>query len=192
MPTNKEAARVLAHPNGQRCELTQIHNHILLHVVRFGKVFCKTCAVMLALLGLAALAALPTATVSAVLTLIGAIAALNWVCGAWFTLCEWRWPYARHSDRPRLRAGDPQAAQHRPGFERLPGRGSADLPLRQRLCGAGLHPPGATGYPNRHYIDRWYYGRLCIVGWRNNRMTDLPADLAEELCRRWADVEVQL
>ena len=53
MPTNKEAARVLAHPNGQRCELTQIHNHILLHVVRFGKVFCKTCAVMLALLGLA-------------------------------------------------------------------------------------------------------------------------------------------
>ena len=76
MPTNKEAAQVLAHPNGQRCELTQIHNHILLHVVRFGKVFCKTCAVMLALLGLAALAALPTATVSAVLTLIGAIAAL--------------------------------------------------------------------------------------------------------------------
>ena len=73
MPTNKEAAQVLAHPNGQRCELTQIHNHILLHVVRFGKVFCKTCAVMLALLGLAALAALPTATVSAVLTLIGAI-----------------------------------------------------------------------------------------------------------------------
>ena len=71
MPTNKEAAQVLAHPNGQRCELTQIHNHILLHVVRFGKVFCKTCAVMLALLGLAALAALPTATVSAVLTLIG-------------------------------------------------------------------------------------------------------------------------
>lgn len=46
MPTNKEAARVLAHPNGQRCELTQIHNHILLHAVRFGKVFCKTCAVL--------------------------------------------------------------------------------------------------------------------------------------------------
>lgn len=88
MPTNKMTARVLAHPNGQRCELTQIHNHILLHAVRFGKVFCKTCAVMLALLGLAALAALPTATVSAVLTLVGAIAALNWVCGAWFTLCE--------------------------------------------------------------------------------------------------------
>lgn len=38
MPTNKEAARVLAHPNGQRCELTQILNHILLHAVRFGKV----------------------------------------------------------------------------------------------------------------------------------------------------------
>ena len=43
---------------------------------------------VLCLPGLAAMAALPTATVSAVLTLIGAIAALNWVCGAWFTLCE--------------------------------------------------------------------------------------------------------
>lgn len=88
MYQNKEAARVLAHPNGQKRELTQIHNHILLHAVRFGKVFCKTCAVMLALLGLAALASLPAAPVSAVLTLIGATAALNWVCGAWFTLCE--------------------------------------------------------------------------------------------------------
>ena len=80
MPTNKEAARGLAHPNGQRCELTQIHNHILLHAVRFGKVFCKTCAVRLALLGLAAMAALPTATVSAVLTLIGAIALARQIC----------------------------------------------------------------------------------------------------------------
>ena len=62
MPTNKEAAQVLAHPNDQRRELAQIHNHILLHAVRFGKVFCKTGAVMLALLGLAAMAALPTAT----------------------------------------------------------------------------------------------------------------------------------
>lgn len=26
MPTNKEAAQVLAHPNGQRCELTQMPN----------------------------------------------------------------------------------------------------------------------------------------------------------------------
>ena len=45
-------------------------------------------ALLLALLGLAALASLPTTPVSAVLTLVGAIAALNWVCGAWFTLCE--------------------------------------------------------------------------------------------------------
>ena len=42
MYQNKEAARVLAHPNGQRRELTQIHNHILLHAVRFGKV-CWPC-----------------------------------------------------------------------------------------------------------------------------------------------------
>lgn len=55
--------------------------------------------------------------------------------------------------------------------------------------------------PNRHYIDRWYYGRLLIVGWRSNRMTvgwrsnrmtDLPHDLAEELCRKWSSVEVQV
>lgn len=46
--------------------------------------------------------------------------------------------------------------------------------------------------PNRHYIDRWYYGRLLIVGWRSNRMTDLPHDLVEELCRKWSSVEVQV
>lgn len=46
--------------------------------------------------------------------------------------------------------------------------------------------------PNQHYIDRWYYGRLLIVGWRSNRMTNLPHDLAEELCRKWSSVEVQV
>lgn len=46
--------------------------------------------------------------------------------------------------------------------------------------------------PNRHYIDRWYYGRLLIVGWRSNRMTDLPHALAEELCRKWSSVEAQV
>ena len=39
MPTNKEAAQVLAHPNGQRCELTQIHNHILLHLLEIQNSF---------------------------------------------------------------------------------------------------------------------------------------------------------
>lgn len=49
----------------------------------------------------------------------------------------------------------------------------------------------AQALPTRHFDGRWYYGRLLIVGWRSNRMTDLPRNLAEELCRKWAAVEVQ-
>lgn len=85
MTQTKNAAQVLQHPNGQR---ENFYPFILLHLVGFGKYFLKTCAVMLVLLGLAALAALPTAPVSAVLTLVGDLAALNWVCGAWFALSE--------------------------------------------------------------------------------------------------------
>ena len=89
MTANKEAARVLAHPNGQKRELSQTHKTILLHFVRFGKLFTKTCAVALAILGLAAIAGIAEGGGSAaVLVLIGSIAALNGACGAWFSLCE--------------------------------------------------------------------------------------------------------
>lgn len=44
--------------------------------------------------------------------------------------------------------------------------------------------------PNRHYIDRWYYGRLIIVGYKSCRITPLPKDVADTLAQQWADVEV--
>lgn len=56
MSQNKAAAPVLEHRNGQKRELSQTHKNILLHFVRFGKLFAKTCAVTLTLLGLAAFA----------------------------------------------------------------------------------------------------------------------------------------
>ena len=46
MTENKAAARVLEHPNGLECELAKTHKTILLHFVRFGKLFAKTCAVV--------------------------------------------------------------------------------------------------------------------------------------------------
>lgn len=45
--------------------------------------------------------------------------------------------------------------------------------------------------PNRHYGGRWYYGRLLIVGCRNNRLGSLPDELARQLVQQWKDVEVQ-
>lgn len=88
MTENKAAARVLEHPNGQS-ELSQTHKTILLHFVRFGKLFAKTCAVMQALLGLAALAGIAQGGgLAAVLALLGAIVAENWTLGAWFSLAE--------------------------------------------------------------------------------------------------------
>ena len=47
-----------------------------------------------------------------------------------------------------------------------------------------------AAHPPRHYKGRWFYGRLMIVGWRNNRMTDLPKPLAEELLQKFTPVEV--
>lgn len=45
--------------------------------------------------------------------------------------------------------------------------------------------------PCRHYIDRWYYGRLLLVGFQHNRITSLPPDLAQELAAKWENTEVQ-
>lgn len=76
MTENKAAARVLEHPNGQKRELSQTHKNILLHFVRFGKLFAKTCAVMLTLLGLAAFAGAVQGGG------LPAIVADNWALGA--------------------------------------------------------------------------------------------------------------
>ena len=89
MTENKAAARVLEHPNGQKRELSQTHKNILLHFVRFGKLFAKTCAVMLTLLGLAAFAgAVQGGGLPAMLSMLAAIVADNWALGAWFRLNE--------------------------------------------------------------------------------------------------------
>ena len=45
-------------------------------------------------------------------------------------------------------------------------------------------------WPNRHYLDRWYYGRLIIVGYKNCRLIPLPRDLAEQLAEKFVHVEV--
>ena len=50
--------------------------------------------------------------------------------------------------------------------------------------------PAGQDVPNRHYIDRRYYGRLIIVGYKSCRLMPLPKDLAEELAREWAAEEV--
>ena len=50
--------------------------------------------------------------------------------------------------------------------------------------------PAGQDVPNRHYIDRWHYGRLIIVGYKSCRLMPLPEDLAAQMARQWADVEV--
>lgn len=66
-----------------------------------------------------------------------------------------------------------------------------------RMQPFGQHPaallytaPAGQDVPNRHYIDRWYYGRLIIVGYKSCRLMPLPEDLAAQMARQWADVEV--
>ena len=89
MTENKAAARVLEHQNGQKRELSQTHKNILLHFVRFGKLFAKTCAVVLTLLGLAAFAgAVQGGGLPAMLSMLAAIVADNWALGAWFSQNE--------------------------------------------------------------------------------------------------------
>lgn len=89
MTENKAAAPVLEHRNGQKRELTKTHKIILLHFVRFGKLFVKTCAVTLTMLGLAAFAgAVQVGGLPAVLAMLAAIVADNWALSAWFSLDE--------------------------------------------------------------------------------------------------------
>lgn len=70
-----------------------------------------------------------------------------------------------------------------------------DGPVRMRPFGqypAALLYTALAGQdvPNRHYIDRWYCGRLIIVGYKSCRLMPLPEDLAAQMARQWADVEV--
>lgn len=97
MTENKAAAPVLEHRNGQKRELSQTHKNILLHFVRFGKYFAKTCTVTLTLLGLAAFAgAVQGGGLPAVLAMLAAIVADNWAHGSTWT--KRRRTYARNPD----------------------------------------------------------------------------------------------
>ncbi|MGN0975558.1 MAG: hypothetical protein ACI4OL_06105 [Gemmiger sp.] len=55
------------------------------------------------------------------------------------------------------------------------------------LLHAGLN---GQALPCRRYMGRWYYGRLIIVGYKSCRLMPLPEDLAAQMARQWADVEV--
>ena len=68
MPTNKEAARVLAHPNGQRCEIAQprasiVHQTLGTCKVLAAKLALTACGItaMAAIVGLAVGAGAPAA-----------------------------------------------------------------------------------------------------------------------------------
>lgn len=70
-------------------------------------------------------------------------------------------------------------------------------PVKMRPFGrypAALLYTGAQGrdLPNRHYIDRWYYGRLIIVGYKSCRIMPLSQALANQIAQQWADVEVTI
>ena len=36
-----------------------------------------------------------------------------------------------------------------------------------------------------------YYGRLLLIGWRNNTPADVPKALIDDLIKQWRDVEVE-
>lgn len=64
-------------------------------------------------------------------------------------------------------------------------------PIRHRFAALLFVPLRGHALPTRFYDGSWYYGRLLIVGWRNNRMTDLSRNDAEDLARRWNRMEVE-
>lgn len=44
--------------------------------------------------------------------------------------------------------------------------------------------------PCRHYMGQWFYGRLLLVGFRNSKITSLPAELSSQLAAQWKETEV--
>lgn len=66
-------------------------------------------------------------------------------------------------------------------LQRFMGGYAQRCPISNRFAALFYLPQAGQSLPTRHYNGRWFYGRLCLVGWRNARMTDLPMPLAEEL-----------
>lgn len=65
-------------------------------------------------------------------------------------------------------------------------------PIDNKFAALFYLPQAGQSLPTRHYKGRWFYGRLCLVGWRGGSMTDLPKPLAEELLQKFEPVEVTL
>ena len=82
MPTNKEAAQVLAHPNGQRREIAQPRASIVHQTLGT----CKVLAAKLALTasGITAMAAIEGAGEPAAAYLIGSVLVANHAAGVLF------------------------------------------------------------------------------------------------------------
>lgn len=59
-----------------------------------------------------------------------------------------------------------------------------------RCC---TQPPAGQDVPNRHYIDRWYYGRLVIVGYDRQRgsLCRLSKEDEATLTGKWMGVEAE-
>lgn len=75
-------------------------------------------------------------------------------------------------------------------LQRFMGGYAQRCPISNRFAALFYLPQAGQNLPTRHYNGRWFYGRLCLVGWRGGRMTDLPKPLAEELLQKFTPVEV--
>ena len=75
-------------------------------------------------------------------------------------------------------------------LQRFMGGYAQRCPINNKFAALFYLPQAGQSLPTRHYKGRWFYGRLCLVGWRGGRMTDLPKPLAEELLQKFTPVEV--
>lgn len=81
----------------------------------------------------------------------------------------------------------------RPELEQLLGGPFQVHPLA-RSAAALLYVQGeGREFPNRHYIDRWYYGRLVIVGYDRQRgsLCRLSKEDEATLTGKWMGVEAE-
>lgn len=77
------------------------------------------------------------------------------------------------------------------GLQRLLGGNVQCRPFGRYFAALLYSDHAGQAMPSRHYLGQWYYGRLVIVGWRNNRLTALDKDTADELVGKWSGTEVQ-
>lgn len=182
MPQTKTAAPALQHRNGQTKNFITC---ILPHISPICKAFANFTLTACGLGALCAVAALAQGG--------GAASLVGWAPACW-------WLGRHHAAGGGDMRGiviDPGA---KPELYRLPdtlqelqrfmGGYAQRCPISNRFAALFYLPQAGQSLPTRHYKGRWFYGRLCLVGWRNARMTDLPMPLAEELLQKFTPVEV--